>query len=265
MNLLKQMEQFDFFWKQLERSAPPVLLLDYDGTLAPFRAERDEAVPYPQVRELLAAILATGKTRLVVVTGRPCHDLVRLLGIDPHPEIWGCHGWEQLRPDGTRELGRISPAARDALEQSRRWAETAGFARCCEIKPVSTAIHWRGLPESVAHDLRRRALAAWQPLAEAGGLQLHDFDGGLELRVPGRDKGTAVRRILDDTAADSAIAYLGDDLTDEDAFRVLSGRALTVLVRNEPRPTAAAFWLRPPEELIAFLQSWLQYTSSGKG
>jgi trehalose 6-phosphate phosphatase len=258
------MKRFDFFWKRLRCAEQPILLLDYDGTLAPFRAERSQAVPYSGVRELLSAILATKRTRLVVVTGRPCHDLVALLGIDPHPEIWGCHGWEQLLSDGRHKLGQISSVAQQALEEACQWAQDSGFSPNCEIKPVSTAFHWRGLSEATAAELRQQALTAWQPLATAGGLQLHDFDGGLELRCPGQNKGTAVRQVIADAGHDTAIAYLGDDLTDEDAFIALQDRALTLLVRKEPRPTAADYRLQPPEELIAFLQAWLQQTSVEK-
>jgi trehalose-6-phosphatase len=53
------------------------------------------------------------------------------------------------------------------------------------------------------------------------------------------------------------VAYLGDDRTDEDAFKALAGRGLAVLVREELRPTAAAVWLRPPVELLDFLQRWM--------
>jgi trehalose 6-phosphate phosphatase len=56
--------------------------------------------------------------------------------------------------------------------------------------------------------------------------------------------------------ADLAVAYLGDDQTDEDAFVRLRGRGLCILVRPELRPTAAAMWLRPPGELIGFLRQW---------
>jgi trehalose-6-phosphatase len=52
-------------------------------------------------------------------------------------------------------------------------------------------------------------------------------------------------------------AYLGDDITDEDAFAALRTRGLTILVRQEPRPSHAAWWLRPPQELIAFLDAWI--------
>jgi trehalose-6-phosphatase len=54
----------------------------------------------------------------------------------------------------------------------------------------------------------------------------------------------------------SAIAYLGDDMTDEDAFAVMKPRGIGVLVRPEFRETAADIWIRPPRELLAFLGHW---------
>ncbi|MBU1936081.1 trehalose-phosphatase, partial [bacterium] len=55
----------------------------------------------------------------------------------------------------------------------------------------------------------------------------------------------------------ATVAYLGDDLTDEDAFRVLKGKGLGVLVRPEFRPTTADLWLQPPDDLIEFLKNWI--------
>jgi len=63
---------------------------------------------------------------------------------------------------------------------------------------------------------------------------------------------------LAEEGADAAVAYLGDDLTDEDAFRALAGRGLRALVRAELRPSEADVWIRPPGELLAFLDRWLR-------
>ena len=65
-----------------------------------------------------------------------------------------------------------------------------------------------------------------------------------------------VATILAEEGLSTPVAYLGDDRTDEDAFRQLRGRGLTVLVRDEYRPTAAECWLRPPSELLHFLDAW---------
>jgi trehalose-6-phosphatase len=75
-------------------------------------------------------------------------------------------------------------------------------------------------------------------------------------------KAAAVETLLAETPEPRAVAYLGDDLTDEDAFAALSGRGLAVLARTEPRPTAADWRLDPPAELLDFLERWRR---SGRG
>jgi trehalose-phosphatase len=97
-------------------------------------------------------------------------------------------------------------------------------------------------------------------LAQSKGLQLKEFDGGIELRIPGRDKGYAVASALGEMGEEVAAAYLGDDFTDEDAFRAIQGKGLSVLVREEFRPTDADVWIIPPRELLDFLGRWMEAT-----
>jgi trehalose-phosphatase len=101
----------------------------------------------------------------------------------------------------------------------------------------------------------------WAVLAQRPGIKLFNFEAGLELRVVHPDKGDAVTAILKNLDSQVPIAFLGDDLTDEDAFRVLAGRGLPVLVRPEYRETRASIWLKPPQELIGFLELWLSKIS----
>ena len=70
-------------------------------------------------------------------------------------------------------------------------------------------------------------------------------------------KGHAALHMLTRSPTATA-AYLGDDVTDEDAFAALRGRGLTILVRSEPRPSQASYWLQPPHELLAFLDAWIR-------
>jgi trehalose 6-phosphate phosphatase len=79
----------------------------------------------------------------------------------------------------------------------------------------------------------------------------------LELRLRGCDKGQAIQTMLAECDDDVAIAFLGDDTTDEAAFLALDGRGLSVLVQKKCRQTAAAVWLRPPEQLLKFLEDWI--------
>ena len=257
MQILSPRIDWQGFLDGIPAAPERVLMLDYDGTLAPFHIRPERAVPYPGVREALESLVETGGTRIVIVSGRPASNLVPLLGLKRPPEIWGGHGWERLLPDGELRTQEPSPAVKVSLEKAAAAAVDAVRAGGrLECKQASVALHWRGLPALTAAKVQARCRAAWDPLIESGALQLLPFDGGLELRAPGCNKQHAVKAVLSETAGDGAIAYLGDDLTDEDAFAAVKPRGLAVLVRPELRETEADVWLQPPRELVAFLKRW---------
>ena len=240
------------------------LLLDYDGTLAPFCLNRQQAVPYPGVTALLQEIIDDGRTRVVIITGRSAHEVIPLLAVRPSPEIWGCHGLERLRLDGTCETPRVEEPVVQALAEADRWLRDQGLHNRAEFKTGAVAIHWRGLDEATAAKIRGQVLLGWLPIAQSTPMELLEFDGGVEMRMPGRDKGDAVRTILDEMRPEVPVAYLGDDATDERAFLALETRGLSVLVRPEWRKTAAALWIKPPEGLREFLTRWLQACREGQ-
>ncbi|HEX3471800.1 MAG TPA: trehalose-phosphatase [Silvibacterium sp.] len=245
------------FFDQLSTAPASVLLLDYDGTLAPFQMERDRAYPYPKVIPLLESILQRSRTRVVVITGRPVAELEALLSPLNHFEAWGAHGLERMLPDGSYEQISIDRETLELLSKAKQWVNETGLTSLAEIKPGGIAIHWRGMTDAEIESVEARVRKGWTPLAQHPQLKLLKFESGLELRVAHPDKGDAVVTIIDESDAHTPIAYLGDDLTDEDSFRVLNGRGLTVLVRPEHRETLAKVWLRPPHELIGFLEQWL--------
>jgi trehalose 6-phosphate phosphatase len=246
------------FFEDLNRAADRVLLLDYDGTMAPFAADRKRAFPYPSVPELVDSIMSTCRTRVALISGRAAHEIPPLLGLNPHPEIWGAHGLERLYPDGRYELTHVSPETMCALAEADEWLEQEGLHDCTELKPGGLAVHWRGLGPSQAQEVKTRAYRALSLIAHDGGLLLAEFDGGLEMRVPTRNKGDAVRTILCEAGSSAIVAYLGDDLSDDSAFQAMHRKGLSVLVRAEYRPCAAQMWLRPPDELVQFLTDWLR-------
>jgi trehalose 6-phosphate phosphatase len=250
--------EVDRFMNAVAHSPISALLLDYDGTLAPFCLHHQQAVPYPRVTQLLQEITANGRTRVVIITGRNAHEVRPLLAVHPSPEIWGCHGLERLRPDGTSETPCVEERVLHALAAADRWLMDQGLQDRAEYKTAAVAIHWRGLDESRAADTRRQILLGWLPIAQSTPMELLEFDGGIEMRMPGPDKGDAVRTILSEIGPEAPVAYLGDDLTDERAFLALGTVGLSVLVRPEWRKTAASLWIRPPEGLQEFLICWRQ-------
>ncbi|MGH8555137.1 MAG: trehalose-phosphatase, partial [Gammaproteobacteria bacterium] len=113
-----------------------------------------------------------------------------------------------------------------------------------------------GCTPAVIAEVQDSVIPKWTEYAREAGLELIEIEEGVELRVPGHTKADAVETIMDEEGKEAAVAYLGDDLTDEEAFLALKGKGLTVLVRAEPRPTAADLWIQPPHELCDFLWLW---------
>lgn len=253
-------EKIDEFLRSVAKAPLSALLLDYDGTLAPFSVERDHALPYPGVTDLLQKIVDARRTRMVVITGRDARQVGPLLGIQPSPEVWGVHGLQRLSPEGKCEMPEISPQAAQILDDARRWLGYQGLEDLAEIKPGSIAVHWRTLSENAASELRSRILLGWFRMAERGSLKLLDFDGGVELRISDVDKGDAVRTIVAEVGPNVPIAYLGDDATDEHAFQALRTRGLTILVQPRPRRTSAQVRMKAPEDVLEFLSGWEKAT-----
>ncbi len=112
--------------------------------------------------------------------------------------------------------------------------------------------HWRSSPPpwpsigAASSPLTRSGFAPqWNrslpASGETDGLHLLPFDGGLELRSTNRTKGTAVAQILAQEPAALPAAYLGDDLTDEDAFAAIGSQGYSILVRSEVRESPPGF------------------------
>ena len=242
----------------VSRAPRSLLMLDYDGTLAPFHANRKQASPYPGVRSLLQEIHHCGNTRVAIISGRDACEVVSLLGIEPRPEVWGLHGLQRWKTHGEPEVLAIEKRVVAALAAARDWLSYQNLEESAEFKVGSIALHWRGASEMDAESIRSRALLGWWPIAKGSGLDLLEFDGGVEIRTPGANKGDAVRAILDEMPLGTPAVYLGDDVTDEAAFHAINGSGLSVLVRAQKRLTTAQAWLRPPDDVLKFLGGWLE-------
>lgn len=258
--LLRDKSKIEKFFLALSQAKGALLLLDYDGTLAPFSENPKQAYPYPGVCKKLKQIMTSNITKVVILSGRDLEQLKKLLPIDPLPELWGSHGGERLLANESNpSIKKIDKKIKNLLCKSALEAKSLAPDLYCEIKPLSVALHWRGKDDSAAAQeqsfcVRKR----WEKIIEGHALEIHEFDGGIELRIQGINKAEAVKVLLKMTPSETIIAYLGDDLTDEEAFQAIGSRGLKVLVRKEIRPTAADVHLVPPVELFWFLDRWIQ-------
>jgi trehalose 6-phosphate phosphatase len=235
-------------WKERGRL---VLLLDFDGTLAPI-VERPELAAMPAAtRAALDWLMAMPGVQVAVISGRGLAD-VRDRAVIPGIAYAGNHGME-IEGAGLRRMHPEAVTARPALEAAARRIEPE-LARIpgafLEDKGMTLSIHFRQAPADRHDDVR----AAVERGARDG---LRVTSGKMVLEVRPRvewDKGKAVLFLLDQMRPPSGapVLYLGDDRTDEDAFRALAGLGGAhegVLIGDPVSETAARSYLRDPEEV----------------
>jgi trehalose-phosphatase len=247
------------FWERVGSAPERYLLLDYDGTLAPFRENRMDAVPVPGAMEAVKSIRDSGTTRVAMLTGRPVRELVELIGDLGVPMV-GSHGFEFMSPGGDVETGRLTDAQEERFERAEQEArEIAGTARV-ERKPASVGLHTRGMPEEKARELHEAVIRMWRADIAGLGLECRRFSGGVELRLTSIDKGTALERIIEGRGEAALCVYVGDDDTDEDAFGALPASGIGVKVGPRGVRTIARGRLDDPEAVRGFLETWVTMT-----
>ncbi|MFH1011639.1 MAG: trehalose-phosphatase [bacterium] len=241
------------FWQRVESADCRFLGLDYDGTLAPFHAERMQATPLPGARELLERIRDTLDTHLCIVSGRPVSEILELLG-DLNVPIIGVHGHEMKKPFLPVQMYLPELKQRGGLRLAQTLAACRGYGALVEVKSASVAFHTRPIPDSskIPANIERE----WIRIAHSFNLSLRRFNGGIELRAPGRNKGTAVLDVLKKLPRFAFPVYLGDDETDEDVFRAIRGWGYGIRVGNDDAPTAAQGFLDDPRAVLEFLRAW---------
>jgi trehalose 6-phosphate phosphatase len=199
---------------------PLLVASDYDGVLARLRDDPSDAVPEPGIAEALARLTAPVDVVVALVSGRGVADLQRTSGLTGRFRWVGSHGAERDGPL-TDELAH----RRDALAERLAPLVASVAGAHLEVKPVSVAVHVRRVADRTrAAEVLEQARA----LADSS-LTMKPGKDVLELAVTDADKGSALLALRDEVAA-AATVYLGDDVTDEDAFRALGRDDVTVKV-----------------------------------
>jgi trehalose-phosphatase len=239
---------------------PLLVMLDVDGTLAPIAPRPEDATVAPATREVLKRLIASKGVTVILVSGRAASDAQQIVGVDGVYTV-GNHGFEVVTPEGELETDP------DLADQSAAITQAAR-----ELEPIVAAVEGARLENkrwTLSVHYRLAARDAVPPLRDevervALGLRLRMTDGKeiVEVRpVAHVDKGTAVvmlgERLLG-FGDGASIVFIGDDRTDEDAFRSLrarSARAVTIRVdETGENETAAEVVLRNPAAVHDFLE-----------
>lgn len=247
----------DAFLQRLHQRRSGVLMLDYDGTIAPLHIDRMQALPAPGVLESLAAIQETGTTRIVFVTGRESSEILHFVALPKPYEIWGCHGREFRSVEGIVESHGMTPELEEAINEGHRRASKIVGTDMAFRKIGAVAVYWRPFTPEQRIEMQAKLTDAWKDLSEKHPLEVQVFQTGIEFALASRSKADSVNSVMEtvDPATTSA-AFLGDDATDEEGFKALGSRGLSVLVQNEERETVAHTRLTIPEGVVGFLEGW---------
>lgn len=222
------------------------VFLDYDGTLTPIVLRPEDAALDPRMRETLHALARTRP--VTIVSGRSLEDLRARVDL-PGVSYAGCHGLEIETP--TRRLEHpIAEAARPQLREAEVLLDrTVGRLPGVQLEPkgLALAVHFRRASDEDGEavvDAVRRAARDFDRLRYSGGKKIAELRPDTEW-----DKGRALRWVLEVEASGALPVFVGDDLTDEDAFRAIGDDGVAILVGDHGGPTLADYRIEGAEEM----------------
>jgi trehalose 6-phosphate phosphatase len=230
-------------------------LMDYDGTLTPIIDRPEDATLSPDMRRLLAQLIKHYPT--AIVSGRALKDIRKLVGLrkiyyagNHGLEIYG-PGLKLVKPEAKKMAPTVSEIC---VDLKSGLGNIDGVI--VEDKGLTASIHYRFVAPEKLGELKRIFTKITKPHLRAGKIKIACDKKVLEIRPNiDWDKGKAVLWIIDTLKLRDGVLpiYLGDDKTDEDAFRALKSKGITILISNVPKKSDAEYFLRDVDEVKAFL------------
>lgn len=242
------------------RCGPLFLFLDYDGTLTPIVKTPDDAVLDPAVKCLLKRLSSTKGCRLAIVSGRALPDIKKRVGLR-NAIYCGNHGLEICGPG----LNLAPPVGSDYVRMLKKIGNnliaslSAIKGAYVENKRFTLSVHYRVVSREQVPLLKSIFHKNVIVPAMKDRLRIHNGKKVLEIRpAVSWNKGSVVLWLLGRQRGKNVFPiYIGDDATDEDAFRVIGDTGLSVLV-GKPRSSHAAYYLKDTDEVTTLLRRVLQ-------
>lgn len=232
-----------------------LLATDFDGTLAPFQDDPSTSRPYAGATTALRAAADLPGVTVALVSGRDLEVLQQLseLADDDRIVFIGTHGAQSSRIAGSGLLTGPQQVLLESVGIALAEVAAAHPGSRLEHKPAAAVLHTRGMakPENA------RALAAAESVAaNLEGVHLLRGKDVRELGVIDADKGSALQALADEIGA-THVVYLGDDVTDECAFRVFTDRERHLMIKVGAGPSAAGHRVADVPEAVAVLQEFV--------
>ena len=231
---------------RLAREPHLLVACDYDGTLAPIVDVPGEARPRRESVAALRALAALTDTSVAVISGRSLHDLAALSRLPEEIHLVGSHGTE-FDVGFARALSPEALALRDRVTEELHAIAALRTGVIVEHKPAGVALHYRQASEE---DSAAALAAVREGPALLPGVHAREGKQVIELAVVEADKGYALDAIRHQVGATAAL-FVGDDVTDEDAFSRLTGPDLGIKVGLGP--TFAAERVEGPDDVARLL------------
>jgi trehalose 6-phosphate phosphatase len=231
-----------------------LVAMDFDGTMSPLVDHADDARALPRAAAAFAGLAALPRTTTALISGRALDSLRAVASPPENTLLIGSHGAEAWMGPGSSEL-QLDEAQRELLAEIRQ--ELAGIVdqapgTLLEDKPAGVVLHTRLADDDVAEDA---VAAARSVLQERRGVFLKTGNRVLETSVVHASKGEGIA-FLRQAAGATAVAFAGDDTTDEDALGTLVTGDLGVKVGLDF--TQAEFRVESPVHVCELLEALLR-------
>lgn len=228
-----------------------LLLLDYDGTLAPFETIPTQARPSVQLVELLRRLAEIPGTEVVIISGRNFEVLEQWLGHLPLHLVAEHGASYKLKNESWQHYTDLDTSWKGLIRSTFELYTKRSPGAFIEEKDHTIAWHYRGVDHEMGFMRSRELLDNLHHLVRNANINVLDGNKVIEVRAAGIDKGIATARFVEWFPSDFIMA-IGDDKTDEDTFNVLKGKAVTVKVGYGI--SAAGFNVRSQRDAIRLLQ-----------
>jgi trehalose 6-phosphate phosphatase len=265
MNGRKAMPDYLFdstnnIFEKIDKSDVTFLFIDYDGTLVSFKDKPKDVNTPQEVKTILTCLLEHPKFKVFIVSGRTLIEIKELLNINGL-SFAALHGLKIELSNGKKFFWEQAENIRSILKEIKIKALNE-FKNKKEIyiedKKVTLAFHYRLLSNNRIKKTVEKFEKIVKEIDANNMLNIINGEKVIEIRPKGWNKGKAVELILKNISEKINFLpiYIGDDTTDEDAFKQLEKKGITIFVTNDSNnPTTAHYYLKNPDDVIIFLQN----------